>query len=155
MEHNAYAPPRVEVGIPPIPPQVSDLASRGHRLANLLIDTVGYFLLAVFVGALMTAFAPDLTLSMTTGLPGYLFGAAIMILYYLASEALFGRTLGKLLTGTRTVSESGGPASLSQILRRTLARFIPFEFVTFLGTPVGLHDKWSGTRVIRNSAYFG
>lgn len=154
MEHNPYAPPRVEVSTPVLPPEGGDLASRGRRLVNLLIDTVGYYLLLLFVSIFMAAIDPRLVLLMTLGARRYLFVFAVIILYYLPSEALFGRTLGKLVTRTRTVSESGAAATFGQIFTRTVVRLIPFELFTFLGSPpVGLHDKWSRTRVIRNNPY--
>jgi hypothetical protein len=65
------------------------------------------------------------------------------------SEALFGRTLGKLVTRTRVVSESGAPATFWQLLMRTLYRLMPFEGFSFLATRrPGWHDRWSKTRVV-------
>lgn len=71
-------------------------------------------------------------------------------IYYVGFEAAFGRTPGKLLTGTRVVTLTGEPPSFGQCLGRAFARCVPFEPLSFLGGDgVGWHDKWTDTRVIR------
>ena len=42
-----------------------------------------------------------------------------------------------------------GRPTYGQILGRTFSRFVPFEAFSFLPSPVGWHDRWSGTRVVR------
>jgi len=76
-------------------------------------------------------------------------GIGITVGYYVVLETAAGRTLGKLITGTREVREDGGKPRFGQILGRTAARFIPFEPFSLLGSPKGWHDGLSGTRVIR------
>ena len=124
-----------------------ELASRGQRFLNLLIDQTGLYGLSLFIGVG----------SGVTGSPGLLqvndvlFGLLVALLYYVPSEVLFGVTLGKLVTGTRVVTETGETPSLNQVLGRTLTRFVPFEIFSFLGgkgRPVGWHDSWSSTRVV-------
>jgi len=128
------------------------LASRGRRLANWFIDQ---FCL-VFVWSLLVAIVAvyverDVDSLIDTDFKVYAFGIAAIVLYYVPCESLTGRTLGKLLTGTRTVTASGGHPSFEQILLRTLVRFVHFEFLSFLRPdPIGFHDRWSGTRVVRN-----
>jgi uncharacterized RDD family membrane protein YckC len=74
----------------------------------------------------------------------------LFLLYYFAQEALFGRTIGKLITGTVVINASGGRPSTGQVLGRTLARVIPFEALSALGTPpTPWHDSLSKTRVVR------
>ena len=73
----------------------------------------------------------------------------VLFAYYFISEALLGKTVGKFLTGTRVVAESGGPAQVWQIFVRTLCRFVPFDVFSFLGRRgYGWHDRWSKTRVV-------
>ena len=69
-------------------------------------------------------------------------------LYYIISEYLFQRTLGKLVTKTKVINKQGEQPSFNQILGRSLSRSIPFEYLSYLFTPVGIHDYLSGTRVI-------
>ena len=156
MEHNPYAPPKAPVGIPTGPavsasdPSTPVPASRRRRFCNLLIDVAGYYLLAIVLGFIIGLVQPGLLDHLNDPAAEYIFGGVITVLYYLPSEALFGCTLGKLITRTRVVSESGGPATFAQILRRTLLRLIPFEAFTFIPKRgIGLHDRWSATRVTR------
>ena len=150
MEHNPYAPPSAAIADVVVAPEDDELASRAQRFVNMLIDAVGYVLVGIVIlaGLLLVDESFEERLDSANE---YLLTIVFMTLYYLPLEALFGRTLGKLVTGTRTVSDTGGPPSFGQILGRTVARFIPFEAFTFLSgdRPVGLHDRASGTRVIR------
>ncbi|MCA9066572.1 MAG: RDD family protein, partial [Planctomycetaceae bacterium] len=72
-------------------------------------------------------------------------------LYYVFMEAVFQRSLGKLVTGTMVVAADGSRPSFGKILGRSFARIIPFEAFSFLGskTPTGWHDTLSGTRVVK------
>lgn len=64
-------------------------------------------------------------------------GASLLLLaailtYYIAMESAVGATVGKLLLGLRVVSVDGGPASLGQVVVRTLIRIIdaaPFLYL--------------------------
>jgi hypothetical protein len=81
----------------------------------------------------------------------YLPGIIISFLYYLPQEAFSGRTLGKMITGTRAVNEDGTKLTFGRALGRTLCRYIPFEAFSFLGgngRPRGWHDRISRTKVI-------
>lgn len=49
---------------------------------------------------------------------------AIAVIYYIALEAVFGVTIGKLLTGIRVVREDGGPIGLGAATIRTVARVV-------------------------------
>lgn len=150
VEYNPYAPPRADLSMPPEPPGALDPASKTRRIINLLVDAIGYYTLSMVVGLVIALVDPPLIEAATSYPATYVVGIAVVTLYYVPSEALFGRTLGKLVTGTRLVSESGGAPTFGQVLGRTFARFIPFEPVTFLGrSGVGLHDRLSRTRVVR------
>jgi uncharacterized RDD family membrane protein YckC len=125
-------------------------ASSGQRFVNLLVDYAGVFAFATVVGVVF-AFVSAL---LSGGVPPgtwihQLVGGIAMIAYYVLFESLAGRTLGKLVTGTKVVSADGRPASFSQIVGRTFARFIPFDALTFFGSTPGWHDTLSKTRVIR------
>lgn len=80
-------------------------------------------------------------------------GAIVTFLYYFLSEYLSnGRTVGKLITGTRVISTDGEKPSKKQYLYRTLYRIVPFEAFTFFGTD-GWHDSMTDTRVINYKNY--
>ena len=148
---NPYAPPNAPIGDTSGPSGTLDLASRGQRFGNTLIDSCGgwgwQWTVQTLLGVLGIAM-PDIT-----DLGAYLLAStAVSFVYFAGSEVVFGRTLGKLVTRTHVVAVSGAPASVAQICGRTLIRFIPFDAFSFFGNPVvGWHDRWSGTRVVRTS----
>jgi uncharacterized RDD family membrane protein YckC len=71
------------------------------------------------------------------------------IIYYLFFEVLFGATPAKFLTETRVLSRDGGKPGLHTVLLRTVTRYVPFEFFSYLGRGDVLHDRWSGTMVVQ------
>jgi hypothetical protein len=76
---------------------------------------------------------------------------AVFFLYYISLEALFGRTLGKLIAGTVAVGEDGAKLSFGQAVGRTLCRFIPLDPFSYLGWksgPRGWHDRIPRTVVV-------
>jgi uncharacterized RDD family membrane protein YckC len=152
VEDNPYAAPRVEVLLPETAPDDLQLATRGQRFANILLDSVGMYAFLFIVLVPATVVAQVMGFSAVTLVEQYslLIGAALVLIYYGGFEALFGRTPAKLLTRTKVVNESGLPPTILQILGRTLARNVPFEPFSCLGDPpIGWHDRWSGTRVVR------
>jgi uncharacterized RDD family membrane protein YckC len=149
-EHNPYAPPAAAVSEAPAASheREQEPAPRWRRFANLLIDSLCYYALAMLIGIVIALVDASFFDHMSAA-GEYAFGFGVMVLYYLPSETLFGRTLGKLVTRTRVVSQSGGPPDFPQVLRRTLIRLVPFEPFSFLrARSVGLHDRWSETRVV-------
>mgnify|MGYP000663414543 CR=1 FL=1 len=115
------------------------LASSGERFANYLIDWFGFVLICF---PILTFFDIDDSANL------FLYGGSTV--YYILLETTNGRTLGKLITGTKVVHEDGGPASFTQVLGRSFSRLVPFDAFSFLGSEaVGWHDKWSKTRVIK------
>jgi len=71
------------------------------------------------------------------------------IIYYLLLESLFGRTVGKIVTGSIVVNENGIKPSFKIICVRTLCRLIPFEVLSFLSKSARFwHDSFSKTYVV-------
>ena len=145
MEHNPYAAPRAEVSdFGAADPQ---LATRIQRLGNTVIDTFVFFFLVMALLIVSSTFDP--TLAQKIAEDGLL-AAMLYTLYYVLFEFFVGWTPGKLLTRTRVVSETDGSVGFQQLLLRSVIRLVPFEALSFLGSPpVGWHDRWSRTRVIR------
>jgi uncharacterized RDD family membrane protein YckC len=88
---------------------------------------------------------------------------AIAVIYYIALEAVFGVTIGKLLTGIRVVREDGGPIGLGAATIRTVARvvdafpyFVPYLLGAILvrSSPAGqrLGDRFARTIVIETAS---
>jgi len=124
------------------------LASSWQRFGTMLLDTIFYFIFAFIFGIVSYLIGlGDLIQNMNNNILGII----ILIIYYVPQEAFSGRTLGKLITGTKAVSEDGTNLTFGQALGRTLCRFIPFEAFSFLGgrgMPRGWHDKIPKTKVI-------
>jgi uncharacterized RDD family membrane protein YckC len=161
---NPYAAPTALSTFQPIitdRPVGIRVASQGARFANFVVDRIVVFALASVGGFLfgvvygITRASPTAPLtpqeSQLLDIFGWVVAIGAQLLYYIVMELAFQRTLGKLLSGTKVVTEKGEPPSFGQILGRTLARFIPFEAFSFFGgggKPVGWHDSLSGTRVV-------
>ena len=124
------------------------LASQGQRFGTMLLDMIFYFVFALILGAVLGLIGlGDLIQDMNDTLLGFV----ILLIYYVPQEAFSGRTLGKLITGTKAVKEDGTELSFGHALGRTLCRFIPFEAFSFFGgngRPRGWHDKIPKTKVI-------
>lgn len=140
---NPYAAPRIdEVGDTfGSVPHLQD-AKLGTRFLNFLLDSI-FRQIAGVGGALLLVPTGAKELAMVALL-------LVILGYGVFFEAITGRTPAKYITGTRVVNLLGGKPTFGQILGRNLARFIPFEPLSFLGSGGrGWHDTLSGTRVVR------
>jgi uncharacterized RDD family membrane protein YckC len=125
-------------------------AERWRRFVNLIVDYIGFFLLSFIIGILIAVIGGREGVERLQQIPQLLVGIAVLLLYYLPQEMLFGRTLGKLVTGTKVVDEKGGPPSAMQVLGRTFSRFIPFEAFSFFAENArGWHDSIPRTYVVK------
>lgn len=118
-------------------------ATQTQRLVNFMVDGA----CARLPGSLLTTLASPF--GVRAVFANVLLGVVLSLSYYVALESMFGISLGKLVTRTKVVAESGDRASLQQIIIRSLCRFVPFEPFSFFGQSRGWHDRWSGTRVVR------
>ena len=137
-----------------------EYATTGQRFLNYLIDNIIMrfglsFLTGAVVGVVLQFIAPELLIRMaTTGSSEYFTFVIIVViqnylLYYTLCEKLFdGRTLGKLITGTKAVRLDGSSLTFKDALLRSLSRMVPFEVLSGFGVP--WHDSWTDTTVIKN-----
>ena len=124
-------------------------ASKGKRILNLIIDYIGFLALSFLIGVLGQIPALEGLVEGFFSLPDAMLGFVVFLIYYPPLEIIFGRTLGKLVTGTKVVDEKGKKPKAIQILIRTFCRFIPFEAFSFLGdTGRGWHDSIPNVYVI-------
>jgi uncharacterized RDD family membrane protein YckC len=84
------------------------------------------------------------------GVKSWGMGIAFYVLYYVCFEVISGRTLGKIVTGTRVVTTNGLALSIPTALVRTFCRLIPFEPVSFSLSETWWHDSLSRTQVVRS-----
>lgn len=124
------------------------IASTGQRFGNMILDTVFYFAFASVFGFTMGFIGLG---NILMEMNDTLLGLIIVLIYFIPQEAFSGRTLGKLITGTKTVNEDDTKLSFGKAIGRTLCRLIPFEAFSFLGgqgRPRGWHDRIPKTKVI-------
>lgn len=131
-------------------PMPNRKVSVGIRFANYLIDTLVRVILGVIIGVIFGITGhTDIS-----RLESNLIMLVLAFVYYLLFESLMGQTIGKLITQTIVVTEEGERPDFSEILGRSLSRFIPFDALSFFGeTASGWHDSVSGTKVIFKSEY--
>ena len=155
---NPYAAPRDNNSTAPVdsyssqPTVTGDLtpAPRGMRFANCLIDQFALAGLSFAIGIALVAVAGEKGLELLDEPIGTLLSFASFVFCYFVMELVFGRTVGKIVTGTKVVRADGSRPSAGQIIGRTLSRIIPFEAFSFFSSPcVGWHDSLSGTRVVK------
>jgi uncharacterized RDD family membrane protein YckC len=155
MKDNRFAPPATDV-TEPKPPVPTDyqLAKRDQRAAGFVIDALLTYplmlLLKILPGALGIFVLLDVNVDLFV-IPNLFSWLATLFFYYLVCEGIWFRTIGKMITGTRVIHTSGRSPSFIQVLIRTLVRYVPLEFLSYLGggnRPSGWHDRWSNTRVI-------
>lgn len=153
---NPYTPPLAAIEV--LPREALDAqfpnASNGKRFLNYLMDRVAIFGFAIVFGAAVGVLEQ---FGIVTGwldwlngvsrLEDILFTAVLSLVYYISLESMFGRTLGKLVTGTKVITVEGTKPRFLQVVGRSLARIVPFEPFSFLGDG-GWHDRWSDTRVV-------
>ena len=124
------------------------IATTSQRFLTLIIDTLLYFAFAFVLGIVLALLGLSDSIK---NMNDYLLGLVILLMYYVPQESIYGRTLGKTITGTKVVNERGVKPSIIQVFVRTLFRFIPFEAFSFFGgkgQPIGWHDRLSGTKVV-------
>ncbi|MDX9964264.1 RDD family protein [Desulfobacter postgatei] len=127
------------------------VVSKVKRLANFAID------FSIIINGL---FALISYLAIQNAWHGFFenylfFWISGIILYYFLFEWIFGLTPGKFITRTKVITTNGNKPNFSQILGRTLTRLVPLEMLSFMGKdPLGWHDKWSNTLVVRSGYNF-
>jgi uncharacterized RDD family membrane protein YckC len=151
MDENPYQAPKAQItyndpslGQRPIP------ASKGTRFLNFVLDYVAFIALSFIAGLVIGAAGRGDTLEEANSLMSTLLSLGIWFAYYIGMEGTSGRTIGKMITGTKVVDENGGKPSFGKIVGRTFARMIPFEIFSFLGAEGrGWHDSLPGTYVVK------
>lgn len=113
---------------------------KGTRIINYFIDII-----SIAISSLIIA-----TVSGNTINPNLIL-LFIYFIYYLVLESIFGKTLGKLVTGSRVVDKNNEKASFWKIVVRTLLRFSYFDWLSYaFGQVQGTHDVISRTKLVRS-----
>jgi uncharacterized RDD family membrane protein YckC len=130
-------------------------AGTGKRFANYIIDVIVFYIVVFLLAIAVAIIDPELLSWMEgTDAGTNLLNSLVSLLLYGTimgtTEALTrGRSLGKLITGTRAVNADGSPISIQTAFQRGLCRAVPLEAFSALGSPsYPWHDKWTNTCVI-------
>ncbi len=121
-------------------------ATRWQRLANFIIDYIVYYALSFVAGMLLAIMG--MAELLTNKMFAYLVAIVVFVLYYSLAEGTSGRTVGKLITGTKVVKEDGSSVTFGDALKRSLSRLVPFEPFSALGYSPW-HDRWTDTYVVK------
>ena len=117
---------------------VSQLASKSIRAFNFLIDTLIVSGIYYFI---------ESNIGFQNSSTSFV---VIFIIYYVFSEYLTGKTIGKYITKTTVITDSGKKLTFIKALGISISRLIPFEPLScLLNTKAyGWHDSLSKTIVI-------
>lgn len=132
-----------------------EYASTGQRFINYLIDVIVFYIFMYGFAAIVLVGRYISETGQTNpdgGTFQILFTFVLLVffvIYYTFCEgASHGRSIGKLITGTKAVKIDNAEITWTDALIRSLCRIVPFEpFSAFGGNP--WHDKWSNTKVIK------
>lgn len=132
-----------------------NLANRGKRLANHIIDLIIIYVVMLLIGLSLGIIFSILNINLlniidfNSRITNYIIGFVLSTTYYITFEAASGRTIAKYITKTKVVDLDGNKPNLEKIIIRSICRFIPFEALSFLGSDsIGWHDAASKTRVV-------
>jgi uncharacterized RDD family membrane protein YckC len=110
------------------------------RLYNFIIDSILFFVVVIIFSILLKDYITQENLKYIMILVYYL--------YYFILELTTGQTVGKMITKTKvTNTNNNKKPSFSKILIRTLCRLIPIDFLSYLFSSNGIHDKVSKTEL--------
>lgn len=150
--------------------------SRRLRLLNFIIDSIGiYFVWANIYFLIIFCFEnifffnfhnakrgmaevlPNGEINYEDYINGIIFNIILastllisIFTYYSMLEFYFQKTLGKIVTRSKVVAENGEKVTFRKIILRTICRFIPIDWISFIFSRKGMHDKLSKTKVIRD-----
>ncbi|MGE6218642.1 RDD family protein [Nubsella zeaxanthinifaciens] len=126
-------------------------ANTNKRLVNYLIDLVAFYVIMFFLGFLLEiAFPGAIPYNDINPVLDRVVSLLLYAVIMFTIEAAFqGKSLGKLITGTRAINVHGAPPTFIQLLTRNFVRAVPFNALSAFGQPcVPWHDRWSDTYVI-------
>lgn len=139
-------------------------ASKGTRFLNYIIDGIfGYILVLLFFGLLLIIYSfisGSTLIEVGTSMQNInplldriiTLGCCAMFMF-LIETVTKGRSLGKLITGTRVIMIDGSKPTIGNYFLRNIIRMLPLiDQLSFLGEN-GFHDSWSNTRVINIKDY--
>jgi len=143
-----------------------EYAPLGHRVAARLVDVVVHygviFYTAIWLSMAAVVTVPEQMDTITAKLGentffGVVLGVLGSVLYHTCMEGIHGSSIGKRLFGLTVLSEEGGPCSLRQGWKRSLAFLLDSFFFGMVGYAAASNsprkqrvgDDWADTVVVR------
>ena len=129
-------------------------ATKEQRLLNFIIDTILVCVLTFMLLIICAILFPVWYHAMSEEdvdcivFLFFVYGVAVILYYTLLEAGTKGYTIGKLITGCRTIGYDGKPVSWKDAFLRSLSRLVPFEFLSGLQRVI-LHDQWTDTYVVK------
>ena len=120
-------------------------AGKWRRFFNFVIDTLMVYGIFAVVGVAAVVFGFEQVIAWIESISritDILLTAAVRFLYYTLIEGMFGFSIGKLITNTRVVDESGNRLSFGRTALRSLCRYIPFEPFSLLFSDSDVRRAW-------------
>ena len=107
--------------------------NQGLRLANYLIDGIVYLICTFIIGLILGVVAVMMNFQLPeSNLIYNIIAAIVLVFYYFLIESITkGRSIGKLVTGTKVVMIDGSTPTTKDYFMRSLCRIIPFKFYLF------------------------
>lgn len=131
-------------------------AEKGTRLANYFIDLVIFYIFYFILLTVLYIISPAFNswISNINPITDRLMSVMFYVFYIFLMESLMkGRSIGKLITGTKVIMIDGTTPSLGDYFIRNIIRgIVLIDQLSFLGE-TGFHDSWSNTRVIKIKDY--
>lgn len=147
VEHNPDVAAATSIQSGRMPGEIASAARRFLTyVVDLIVIWIGTFTLQIAYGFAFGIHA----LETLNGPKWWGICLAFYFFYYVTFEVVSGKTIGKVLTGTRVVTTNGLALSLPTAMVRTLCRFLPFEPVSFSLGETWWHDSLSRTQVVRS-----
>ena len=149
-----------------LPPPEPEYAPLGHRVAARLVDVAvhyGVSFYAIFWLSMAAAVAvPEQMDAIIARLGentffGVILGVLGSVLYHTCMEGMHGSSIGKRLFGLTVLDAEGGPCSLRQGWKRSLAFLVDSFFLGMVGYSAAkgspmrqrVGDDWADTVVVR------
>lgn len=132
---------------------VEQLATRGVRFSNFIIDLTVIGTLVSIIGSIIPSDLNE-TIVKSFGSKGSVYCFAII--YCTFSEWLLnGKTVGKYFTKTRAIKNNGSPLTFFDAFFRSVLKTIPLAQIscTMNAHGYGWHDKFTKTIVIPDDVY--
>ncbi len=130
-------------------------AGNGLRFVNFIVDRLVIIGLIYGITYADSAWGSGIVYEIIEGQSNIIYDhiqwSIIVALLYSVMEGLMkGKSIGKLLTGTRAVRNDDTEFTFKDAVARSFCRIVPFEEISiFFGAP--WHDKWVNTTVVKIS----